>query len=104
MNNYDAKFKQDFKASKKSCYFWLLAASYNYYIAQDSTPLLSDELFDKACKWLLENYDSVQHSKLVHLVDKESLQAGSFYHILDNQYPQWLVRMAQELTRKLDNV
>jgi hypothetical protein len=101
--NYDNKFKQDFKESKKSCYYWLLVSSYGYYHIGDAPPLLSDEVFDKACNWLLHNFDDVKHSKLAHLVDKESLTAGSFYHIMDHQYPNWLVRDAQELIRRLQN-
>lgn len=101
--NYDQQARDDFKESPKSIHFWLLAASYLYYFSPDRTPLLSDETFDRMCKVLLDRYDSIpQHSMLAYLVSKEQLQAGSFYDILDNQYPLWLTRMAVDMSTQLD--
>lgn len=101
--NYDQKAREDFKSSPKSIYYWLLSASYLYYFKPDTTPLLSDTTFDRMCQALLERYDSIPpHSKLAHLVSKEQLQAGSFYDILDNQYPLWLTRMAEDMSKQLD--
>lgn len=102
MNNYDQQAREDFKASAKSVYFWLLASSCVYYLFPSKTSLLSDECFDKICKWLLDNYESCpKHSKLAHLVTKENLIAGSFYNIRDTEYPLWLVRMSCDLSDKL---
>lgn len=101
--NYDQQARQDFKENPKSIYYWLLSASYLYYFKPDMTPLLSDETFDRMCKTLLDRYDSIPpHSMLAHLVSKEQLQAGSFYDILDNQYPLWLTRMAVDMSMRLD--
>ena len=103
MKNYDEKARRDFKENPKSIYYWILAASYLYYFSPDRTPLLSDECFDRMCRALLDRYDSIpQHSMLAHLVSKEQLQAGSFYDILDNQYPLWLTRMAVDMSIQLD--
>lgn len=102
MINYDQQARDDFKQNQKSIYFWLLAASYLYYHEPDRTPLLSDECFDKMCKHLLANIDVIpKHSKLARLVTSSHLQAGSFYDILSNDYPVWLVRMAQSFSDKL---
>jgi hypothetical protein len=102
---YDNKARQDYKDSNKSIYFWLLCSSYLYYNEPDRESLLSDECFDKMCKHLLDNYDThPKHSKLHHLITKDNLQAGSFYNILSNDYPVWLVRMAQDLSYKLEGL
>ncbi|QCQ57907.1 hypothetical protein Barba22A_gp056 [Rheinheimera phage vB_RspM_Barba22A] len=100
--NYDQQAREDYRSSPKSIYFWLLAASYLYYHEPHRTPLLSDACFDKMCKYLLSNFDTLsKHSKLSHLVTQSHLQAGSFYDILDNDYPVWLVRMAQYMSDRL---
>lgn len=100
--NHDQEAREDFKASAKSVYFWLLASSAVYYLYPSKASLLSDHCFDKMCKWLLDNYDSCpKHSKLSHLVTKENLVAGSFYNIRDTEYPLWLVRMACDMSDKL---
>lgn len=100
--NYDQKARRDYKESPKSIYFWLLGASYLYYHEPHRTPLLSDECFDKMCKHLLDNIETIpKHSKLSDLVTPSHLQAGSFYDILDNQYPVWLVRMVQGMSDRL---
>lgn len=103
--NYDQQARQDFKSNPKSIYYWILAASYLYYFKPDMTPLLSDETFDRMCKTLLDRYDSIPpHSMLAHLINKDQLQAGSFYDILDNQYPLWLTRMAEDMSVRLDKL
>lgn len=102
LRNYDTQARENYKKSPKSVYFWLLASSYLYYHEPHRPSLLSDEVFDKMCKHLLENYDTIpKHSKLAHLITKDNLQCGSFYNILQHEYPVWLVRMAQEMSDKL---
>lgn len=100
--NHDQQARIDFKASPKSVYFWLLASSAVYYLYPSKSSLLSDDVFDNMCKWLLDNYDTCpKHSKLAHLVTKENLIAGSFYNIRETEYPLWLVRMACYMSDKL---
>lgn len=101
---YDNKAKQDMALYKKSLCFWVLASSFAYYIQDES--LLSDELFDKMCKELLDNYDNkcYHHSILWEYMNKNRLQAGSFYDMRLDEYPLWLVRMTQALLRQLEPV
>jgi len=53
---------------------WYLIASYAYYVKDN--PIISDGLFDKICKDLLQHWDKVEHYHK-YLVDKESLDAGT---------------------------
>ena len=102
MQTYDTQAREDYKQSKKSIYFWLLASSAIYYLCPHKNPLLSDETFDKMCRHLLDNYDThPKHRMLHHLVTKDSLAAGSFYNLQEIDYPVWLVRMAQDMSDKL---
>jgi hypothetical protein len=47
---------------------------------------MSDTAFDAMCKWMLDNYDSLEHEHK-HLVTKEMLSAGSGYNISYDEYP-----------------
>ncbi len=52
-----------------------LMCSYAYYV--EDKPLISDVEFDELSKWLLYNYDSVDHMHK-HLVTKGDLEAGTY--------------------------
>lgn len=81
---YDEVFRKCFKNNKNTIVPWLLSASFAYYVLGET--VISDEVFDKACKWFLEHYGDIKH-KHKHLVTKEMLEAGSFYNISTLQYP-----------------
>ena len=49
--------------------------AYAYYVEDDA--LISDAEFDELGKWLLQNYDSVEHMHK-HLVTKDDLRAGTY--------------------------
>lgn len=49
--------------------------AFAYY--EQADPLISDQEFDELGKWLLENYDNVEHMHK-HLVTKEDLDAGTY--------------------------
>ena len=49
--------------------------AYAYYVEDDA--LISDAEFDELGKWLLQNYDSVEHMHK-HLVTKGDLKAGTY--------------------------
>ena len=53
---------------------YYIMAAYSYYIEDD--PIISDATYDQIGKWLLENYDIVEHQHK-HLIDKEQLEAGT---------------------------
>ena len=52
-----------------------LMCAYAYYVEDDA--LISDAEFDELGKWLLQNYDSVEHMHK-HLVTKDDLKAGTY--------------------------
>ena len=52
-----------------------LMCSYAYYKEDD--PLISDTEFDELAKWLLENWDNVDHRHKVY-ISKYDLTAGTF--------------------------
>ena len=52
-----------------------LMCAYAYYVEDDA--LITDAEFDELGKWLLKNYDSVEHMHK-HLVTKDDLRAGTY--------------------------
>ncbi len=82
--NLDQAARDSFKVNPSSCISWWLSASYGYYIRYES--LLSDEAFDKMSKYILDNYESLEHNHK-HLVTKEMLVAGSGYNLKESDYP-----------------
>lgn len=90
--SYDSSARECFKKNKNSCISWWLSASYAYYIRYSS--LLSDTTYDKMSKYILDNYESLEHSHK-HLVDKEALKAGTGYYLKENDYPL-IVRVSTE--------
>lgn len=95
----DSEFRLDFKKNKNSIVGWLLCCSYLYYI--QNTNIISDDVFDKACKWLLDNYNDISH-KYKYLITKEMLEAGSFYNLAMSQYPNGIIRCSEVLKRKTE--
>ena len=69
-----------------------LMCSYAYYV--EDKPLISDAEFDELSKWLLYNYDSVDHMHK-HLVTKGDLEAGTYL----GKYPN-MVKGAVKSYRK----
>lgn len=57
------------------CVPWYIMASYAYYVLDD--PILTDSTFDRLCRKLLENWDSIEHIHK-HLLTKEALLAGTY--------------------------
>ena len=47
---------------------------------------MSDEDYDMMCKVLLDNYDTIEHPHK-HLIDKESLRAGTGFNLKESDYP-----------------
>jgi hypothetical protein len=70
-----------------------LMASYAYYILHESPYV--DHAFDRLCAKLAEAWDTFEHP-LKKYTDKESLRAGTGYHIKAEDYPrgvQYTARM-----------
>ena len=61
---------------------YYLMHSYLYYVMND--PIIEDIEYDELCRELKEKWDSVEHYHK-HLVDKQSLGAGTGYQLQYNE-------------------
>lgn len=91
--NFDEAVRECFKKNKNSCFSFWLVSSYCYYIRHES--LMSDSAFDKMSKWMLDNYETLEHNHK-HLITKEMLEAGSGYNLNENDYP-FIVKVTAEI-------
>lgn len=80
----DEYIRECFKVNKNSAMSFFLIASYCYYCRYDS--IMSDEVFDGIAKWLLKEYDKIQHVNK-DLVTKEMLNSGTAYNLKESDYP-----------------
>ncbi|MCY1431854.1 hypothetical protein D9M71_478310 [compost metagenome] len=94
--NYDQQAREDFQGNKNTCISWYLLSSYSYYCAYES--LLQDTTYDRLCKYILENYERIEHHHK-HLVDIEALRAGTGYQI--KTYPLIVQSCAEGLIREM---
>lgn len=94
MTDYDQMARDAFKTSKNMVIPWILLSSYSYYILHRG--LLEDTTFDNMCKYLFDNWDSLDH---VHkyLIQKEDMQNGSLYHLKAEDYPSMVRGSALKL-------
>ena len=74
---------------------YYLMFSYLYY--KKDISLIDDTEFDLLCKNLLEKYDSLKHMHK-HLVNKESLTAGTGYDI---KYTNMIKSSAMRLNKEM---
>lgn len=82
--SFDNVVRACFKKNPNTCVSFFLSASYCYYILYQS--LLSDECFDGMCKWMYENWESIEHEHKF-MITKEMLKCGSGYNIPYDGYP-----------------
>ena len=61
---------------------YYLMHSYLYYVINE--PIISDMEYDELCKELKDKWDSVEHYHK-HLIDKQSLGAGTGYQLEYNK-------------------
>lgn len=73
---------------------WYLMASYAYYEQDD--PILSDGMYDRLARRLLENFEEIEHMHK-HLITEDDLRAGS---LLIDEYPS-MVKGAVDNIRSL---
>ena len=76
---------------------YYLIHSFLYYEKDD--PIIGDEEYDRICKMLYDVYDTVKHHHK-HLINKDSLLAGTGYHL---QYNARIEGAAAQLTAKVRN-
>lgn len=89
-----------FKVNPSSTISWFLICSYAYYIRFES--LMSDEAFDKMCKFILGKYGNLEHTNK-DLVTKEMLTPGSGYNLKDEDYPLRVKIVSEQLIREYYN-
>lgn len=70
-----------------------LMCAYAYY--KEDSPLISDAEFDELAKFILANYDAIDHPHK-HLVTKSDLEAGTYL----GEYPN-MVKGAVKNFRKV---
>ncbi len=69
---------------------YFLMASYLYYNLNTEPPM-SDAEFDTLCRRLYDEWDDIKHYHK-HLIDRESLKAGTGYYI--KKYPTIVIGAA----------
>lgn len=95
---YDQAARECFKGNPNTALSWFILASFCYYCRDVS--LLSDSTYDRMAKYLLENWDKVEHVNK-DLVDKENLKAGSLYNVGETGYPTRVKVIAEGMIRDL---
>ncbi len=73
---------------------WFLMSSYMYYIQDKS--LLHDHEYDSLCRFMLANWDSLEH-RHKHLISVDDLKAGSGFTIKEEDYPQIVKNAAWQI-------
>jgi hypothetical protein len=69
---------------------WYLMASYAYY--EEDAPILSDSMFDKLAKKLIDNWDTIEHQHKERL-NLDMLYAGTYI----GEYPSRVEGGLQQL-------
>lgn len=72
----EAQIEKQIRDQPQTLVFYYLGLSWLYY--EQDMSLVPDELFDRICKRLLDEFPQIQH-RHKHLVDLESLRAGTGY-------------------------
>lgn len=81
---YDEASRVSFKSNPSTTISWWLVSSYCYYIHDES--LLSDSVYDLMSKYMLNNWDKLEHQHK-HMITKEDLMAASGFAIERSEYP-----------------
>lgn len=77
---------------------WYLMTSYLYYHRGES--VISDALFDEICERLKLAIPELTHPHK-DLIDLEALDAGTGFHLAEDDYPQMVKFSALNVLRKL---
>lgn len=85
------------KANPNMAIPWYIMASYAYY--ERDQPILTDGAFDRLSKYLLKEWDAVDH-RHKHLITTDMLAAGSFFPP-DKGYPLIVEGATEVLIRQL---
>lgn len=99
--NLDQMARDSFRSSPNTAISWYLIASYAYYCRFES--IFSDETYDKMCKYILDNYDKLEHINK-DLVKKESLVAGTAFQLKMEDYPLRVRIIGEEMIEKVNQM
>jgi len=96
---HDRKVEELLKKGPNMLVPWYLILSYAYYFLDVS--LVSDGLYDRICKELLEALDAfdIDHRHM-GLCDMEALSAGTAFHLKKKDYPGMAVSCAESFARE----
>lgn len=75
---------------------WYLMAAHSYYVQDD--PILSDQMFDKMAKKMLDNWSTIEHFNKQYITE-DDLKAGTFL----GEYPPRVKDAVRQL-RKIYNI
>lgn len=78
-----------------------LMCSYLYYCTTKTSPL-SDEIFDKLGRYLLDNYEEIEHIHK-HLVSLEDLECGTLFRLQEKDYPLIVKNCAMQWWCEVNN-
>ena len=92
---YEARAKYIISRNKNMAVPYYLMASYAYYEQDD--PIFSDSYYDEVAKFILQNYDAIDHYHK-HLISKDELEAGSYL----GAYPTIVKEALKDLQKKVD--
>lgn len=99
--NLSEEFAREcFRKNKNSAISFILSSSYLYYFYNRS--YLSDEVFDKMCKWCYDNWEMLEHPHK-YLFTRDDMRNGSVFHLKRGDYPtvvkisaeQWLFNQGE---------
>lgn len=93
--NLDHIARESYKQSPASIVFFVVLASYLYYIRDES--ILSDEVFDKMCKLILDK--GITHRLLSNLITEDRMRAGSLFDVKVQEYPDFIIEAGERLLR-----
>lgn len=74
-DNYDKECFDAIDTNKNMLVPWYLMAAYAYY--EEDNPIISDNLFDKMGKRMLECWDDIEHFHK-HYITPDMLEAGTY--------------------------
>ena len=100
----DTQAREDYKKNPASAFAYILMASYLYYHCPDEDPILSDTTYDKMCKFLLDNYNKLEHKHAKQWMKEDDLKAGSLYALSEWHYPRWAKNMALHYSRMKEEI
>lgn len=75
-----------------------LMASFLYY--HENVSIIEDGEYDALCKKLLKELPTIKHNHR-HLVSRESLKAGTAYHLRRDDYPLIVMSAAEHWYKQL---